>query len=354
MQLPITYRRDLRNLLRAVSGPGTLASTALAQEFLCPKETEELRPPILLKGHIDKICGAPPESTIKDEIKFALRRDVIHDPTIAYHIKQSALIDGSIYSKNLRHFVLDKSVVLGRAQTVCHFEKIALVSTLVGNKYFAHWIKDECTQHLLAEMYGGPLILRAPPYKDAVKYAQYFGQDWESFAVRAIVDDLVIFHDHSQNSLKRRRYRTLRERVKQRVACPETPSPLVYLRRGTTGASRLISNEAEIVKALIKRDFVIVDVSASDLETILSPLLTAKLVISMEGSHCGHCVTTMQEGSGLIVLAPPDRFTVNQRGWADCLSIRTGFIVGDRVESGSHFSIEDIARMIDLMMKEIN
>jgi hypothetical protein len=349
MRIPLEVRPYIRNLRRVIVGPGSPASIAFEQETLFPAEKAELMPAIILPGHIEKISGSTPESTIENELELFCRREVVHAPTIAYHVRNAALINGSIYAKNMRYPVIDKSKLMQSPPK--HFAKAALASTFIGNRYFAHWLRDECAQFLLIEKkFGDPLILQPPPYKDAARYADYFGQDWSSFTSRAFIeDDLVVFQDFSQNSFKRRRYDALRDRVARRLTKPECADSLVYLRRGNTGARRPISNETQIIDELGKRGFITLDIETDSLEKILSTLLTAKLVISLEGSHCGHCLMALSSESGLIVLVPPDRFTASQKGWADCLSIRCGFVVGNKTASGSLFAIDDILRTMDLI-----
>ena len=128
----------------------------------------------------------------------------------------------------------------------------------------------------------------------------------------------------------------------------------VYLRRGGTGVARKIQNEAEIVDALIKRGFKVIDLETDTLETILTTLVDAQIVVSIEGSHIAHCAFTIPGQSGLIVLQPPDRFVAVHRGWAECMSVRFGFVVGDKGDNGAYcFSPSDILRTIDLMLESI-
>ena len=57
------------------------------------------------------------------------------------------------------------------------------------------------------------------------------------------------------------------------------------------------------MEALTKRGFVVVDVGSDNLAHILETLLSAKLVVSLEGSHVAHCTYTIPESSGLTHLA---------------------------------------------------
>jgi hypothetical protein len=115
----------------------------------------------------------------------------------------------------------------------------------------------------------------------------------------------------------------------------------------------LIQNEDEIVEALVKRGFVIVDMELDALEHILATLADAKLCISIEGSHASHHTVVAPESSGLLDLQPPDRFTANHRGSCECLGMRYGFVVGSKGNAGYSFSVSEILRTADLMLRNI-
>ena len=60
---------------------------------------------------------------------------------------------------------------------------------------------------------------------------------------------------------------------------------------------------------LFKRTrIIVVNIKSDSLEHLLATLATAKVVVSVEGSHATHCAYSVPENSGLIVLQPPDRF----------------------------------------------
>ena len=104
--------------------------------------------------------------------------------------------------------------------------------------------------------------------------------------------------DFSQNSLKRKRYKVLRDRIKARFP-GNVRGECVYLRRGQTGTPRIIQNEDQILDFLIKRNFLVVDVASDSLDNIVKALMNAKIVVTMEGSHISHCIYACPENSGL-------------------------------------------------------
>jgi Glycosyltransferase 61 len=351
MLIPFGLRAGIRHVRRTFAGPGTLESTAARREVICPEEKAELSPAIVLPGQLERVIGAPAESSVAAEIEAMTTRQVSHAPTIAYHIRGAALLDGSVYAGRMRHFLFGD--LRSAEKSPVRIEKAALASTFIGIKYFGHWLKDDCTLRLLCEDLGNPLCVRVPSHPDIASYSAYFQQDWSTSTDKAWIDHLLIMQDFGQNSFKKNRYEILRSRLRAKLGNQQVNS-LIYLKRGSTGVSRLVHNEREIIDALAKRGATVLDVGSDRLERILTGLSQARLVISMEGSHCAHCVAALPSGSGLMLLQPPNRFCANQRGWADCLSIRSGFVVGEMVGPSSYsFSISEILETADLMLKHV-
>jgi hypothetical protein len=356
MFIPIEAIPYVRLVKRLFSGPGSLETIAYRQDILCPEETSTFRPAVFLPGQIDRVkdfkaTDSVVMTTKETEIAGAISTTVTNAPTIVYHIKDATLFDGSFYVGHFKHPIADRSLFDLATHESYHLKTGALASTYLGTKYFGHWLADDCTKYLLAEELGPPLCLRGPAFSHRQQYQAYFGQDWTPID-RTRIDHLVVFQDFSQNSSKRKRYRVLRDRIKAHFPS-NARGRCIYLKRGQLGVPRAIQNEDEIVDALRKRDFVIVDVASDSLDHIIGTLVNAKIVVSMEGSHITHCTFTSPENSGLIVLQPPDRFSAVHRGWSECLGVRFGFVVGVVGDAGYYFSVSDILLTIDLMLNQI-
>ena len=349
MYLPLKLSPNIRNIKRLFLGPGALQSTAREVEVLCPEELGAFSPSIYLAGQLDKVTGAARGTDLAVQLSPLTNRDIVHAPTIAYHIDNAVLLNGSVYSGSMRHFLYPSSSKPEAAASI-HMKKAALASTMLGVEYFGHWLKDDCTQYLLAEEHSAFSVppLYTPTHQSL--YESYFSQRWTPVA-QARIDHLIVYQDFSQNSLKRRRYQVLTSRLRAHLA-PKSPA-LVYLKRGTTGVARLVANEVEIVEALVKTGFVVVDITADSLETIITSLMDAKIVVTMEGSHFWHCWFSPENRSGVITLQPPDRFTSIAKGWLDAVSARFGLVVGDKREGASWFSISDILKTVDLMASDL-
>ena len=149
--------------------------SAYDKERLCHEEESALSPALFLPGQLDKITGTGVESTVAREIHGVTRQEATHAATIAYHIRNAVLLDGSIYSGTWKHFLHDQSTPSTRGD-VRHFANAALTSSNQGIKFFGHWLKEDCLQYLLSEKDGPPLSVTNAPLSDHMKqYANYFG-----------------------------------------------------------------------------------------------------------------------------------------------------------------------------------
>ena len=358
MFIPIHAAPYVRRLIkRLFSGPGSLQAIADREEIICPEERATIHPAIFLPGQIDRVTDfkatdAWVTTTKGMEIAAAISTTVTHASTIAYHIRDATLYDGSIYAGHYRHLIGDKSLYASSSQKPYHIKTASLASSYLGTKYFHHWLADDCTTYLLSKDVAPPLLLRLPAFGDGEKYQTFFSQDWTP-TDRCRIDHLILFQDFSQNSLKQKRYQILRDRIKAHFP-GNVSGACIYLKRGHTGVPRRIKNENEIVDALIKRGFVVVDIASDSLDHTIETLMKAKIVVSMEGGHIAHCVFACPENSGLLVLQPPDRFSAIHRGWSECLGVTFGFVVGTVGDSGYFFSVREILLTIDLMLNKMD
>jgi Glycosyltransferase 61 len=356
--VPLPLFPYLRLLRRMFSGRGSLESVAYKTEILWPEERATISPPIFLPGQLERVTESRNDvwfrTSSSEQIADATSINVTYPPTIAYHVKDAVLIDGSIYVMHFRypfHPNNDRSVFVATPRVVEHVNIGALASTYLGTRFFGHWLSDDCTRYLLAEEAARVVCLRRSKYQHLQAYQTFFGQDWTSID-RATIDKLVVYQDFSQNSHKRRRYDILRGRIKSFFQVKECGSG-VYLRRGNTGATRYVKNEHEIIDGLTNHGFVVVDVMSDKLEDLIGILLGAKIVISMEGSHIAHCIYSLPNNSALIVLQPPNRFSASHRSWSASLGIRFGFVVGSGSEAGYYFSVAEILRTAELALNQL-
>src|SRR4029079_13778024 len=115
-------------------------------------------------------------STKEKEIVEAVSTTVTYAPTIAYHIRDAVLFDGSIYVGRFKNPIADKSLFRLASHKHNSINSCALASTYLRTKFFGHWLLDDCTKYLLAKDTSKPLCLRMPPYGHLQQYASYLDQ----------------------------------------------------------------------------------------------------------------------------------------------------------------------------------
>ena len=287
-----------------------------------------------------------------DKIIQAVRRGApsVRFHPLAYHLRDVAVIDGSVYHGTLRFFISKHEPTQSvRSRDI---ERAALVSSFYGSKYFGHWLRDDCTAYVLAnDLNIPPLCFQSPSGRHMEGYKSLFDQEWTP-TLRGRVKHLTVFSDYHENRLKLQRYEKLRSFVAARFPDRDYRS-YVYLKRGKDGATRAVKNEDEIIAALVKNGFVVIDTGLTPLDKLLEILVNARIVVSVEGSHVSHCVYSVPRDSGLLILQPPDKFAANHRRWTSCLGIRFGFVVGTINEPGYQFDLTEILQTIDLLDRAI-
>jgi hypothetical protein len=345
--LGLVLKKYRRHVKRLFAGPGTLQSAAYSQEIIYPEQRVVYRPPIYLDGHLERIAGSSAESTKAVEIGRMTVLTEVQTPTIAYHFRDAVAINGSIYIGTLKLFVA--SLKPPRPTEVVETKRAALATSYYGAKYFGHWLRDDCSYYLLARQLDIPaLVFSSPSGPHVDGYKSLFGYEYHALALLAYVDHLTIFTEHHENRLRLQRYESFRAIVQAKFPRKERRT-FVYLKRGDHGIPRPIQNEDEIITALMRIGFVVVDTGSAPLEQLLEILVDARIVVSMEGSHISHCVYAAPLDCGLLVLQPPDRFAANHRIWADCLGIRFGFVVGMIGNAGYLFDPSEILRVMEML-----
>jgi hypothetical protein len=338
---------------RAIGLQVPAARVARRREELCGSEEQEVAPAIFLPGQLDNVVALLPLTTREQEDKRVHARAVRHGPTVAYWIDGARLRDFGVYKDGWARYLTQVATTRPPRAGDRRTGVSALATSLLGGRFFGHWMHSDAATYLLAESVGRPACAPYPDWPHRAFYADCYGQDWTPIA-SADFETLVVFDDFAQNSNCVARYETLRRRLRSRVRA-NSPGGLVYLRRGAGGATkRVLSNETQIVDRLVKEGFCIVDAGQADAAAIAAGLLDARLAVSIEGSHQTHLLPTLNARGGLLSIVPPDMFGNAARDWSAALGMRWGFVVGEG--RGGAFRIDECAllRTIELMLAEID
>jgi capsular polysaccharide biosynthesis protein len=287
------------------------------------------------------------ETTREVELGRVLGTEVEHAATVAHEFGDAILAGGSMFAGGTRLTLLPG----GLGEVVRHppvqvLDQAALDCTFVGNRYFGHWLMDDCTLHLLAREHAPAIGLGRAAYPHEPDYRRLLGLH-SGRVTSARVRRLLVFEDHAQHAHKRARYQHLRAQLSEHAGPGSGRG--IFLRRGCSGVRRLLVNEEEIETRLTRRGFAVLDPAAATAAELAATCAGAPCVVSVEGSGLAHGVLTAADKGALLTLQPPFRFNNVFKDYTDCLGMRYGFVVGAR--AGQDFSVapDEVERTLDLL-----
>lgn len=318
---------------------------------LCEAEFSESKPAIALQGQLDKVQGVSPYTTFEQEKSRAIGGKIKHEATKAFHFYDATLIGGTVFCKHYKHRISPpkNDFFFGNVREV---DTAALVSSFVGTVYFGHWLRDDMITYELARNMAVPLSVSSAAQPETLaRYSNIFDQNWEPSGV-VHAKEVIIYSDYAQNSLKQKRYRLLREKMRK-IYPANGSDKRVFLRRGSTGARRYFQNENQIAEHLASRGFIIADVESDSIDEILTKLNGAQLIISVEGSQISHCVYTLAEGGAVLVIQPPSDFNNVHKGWLEAIGCRYAYVVCDPTADGFHLDPDDLDATLELIDKSV-
>jgi capsular polysaccharide biosynthesis protein len=246
------------------------------------------------------------EETNYEHEKTRIRASGIeHMAANAYQLRDAILLDGVVFANGTRiPYVLAREK-LARYRIETTFSAAAIPSSVVGNRYFGHFIMDDACTALLALGYAPFCFVASDTPRSAhqERYLNIYGIPYQE-ARTCHFEELWVFDDFAMNHHKQARLQQLREKAR---ALPGSRSGHgVFFRRRGGGMPRNMINEAELEDQLAQRGLEIIDVNQESVDSIIWKSRDAAVVIGIEGSALMHGLMTMQPGSLLLCLQPPD------------------------------------------------
>ncbi|GJL91143.1 glycosyltransferase 61 family protein [Hyphococcus sp.] len=338
----------LRYLLRSrLFGAADIREIADERVVVSQQEPLDFAPSIFLPHHLENIRRIHPETTQEQEDRRVHGGRGVHAAVEAFRISGVRYRDAGLYKKKWSRYFPKVDFDEDGPVTI-EGGVYALSSTYSGIQYFGHWLRDDTTTHLLAESFAPPFCVRTPAWPHQPRYMNMFEVSWP-IVDRADFDDLYVFIDYAQNSHKAARYREIRKRLRRNAQAMHG-NHRVYLHRGKTGAiKRVMSNEAEVLKALADNGFVIVNVEVDSVDAIVSALLDAKTLVSIEGSHASPGIYTNAEGGGYVAISPPTIFNNVAKDWSSALGMKYGLVVGEEDGAAFKVNVRDLLTVVDMM-----
>lgn len=360
--------------LRGPQGP-------VSREVLQPEEVEAVTPPAMIPGSIDGIVSADARSTLAEQLERITTTKMRHAPLVREVFENAvAAPDGFA---TWRDGVRFNEAFLADAlwARMSHVSSLRFPNTGVNRYYFGHWLMDGLSTSLIDTEDDGALMLPDPG--SGVVAASRSRRWWNVVTGRACTgtgrtgglthadhyrrmldldpvpetlvraDRLITYRDWGQGSHKRARYQRMRQRIRDHFTA-STPSTGVYIRRGTTGLVRMIENEDAICETLAARGWTILDIAEVSVEDLFYHIHGTRIVAGIDGSHLNHAILMLPDDGGLMVLAPPDRFTSTHMDHSRGAGLGSGYVVLEGLGGSYRTSAEAILKTADMMLEAID
>lgn len=332
-----------------VAGFDGLAAQAVERIELSPAVVRDRPAALSLPGEFDRPFGYYGSKEAM-AVSLAGGRNREDGATIAYALRDAIVAHGAVYAGTASQLVRrdgPRVFLWGRPE---QRDAGVLIPSKGTEWYFGDWLFQAPLRCLLAERMGLPAIafdrkpwLHEPGYNELldvgaepVRYAR--------FRTLWLIDDRGINHGRTE------RFRELRRRLRAKVTNPGGPER-VFLPRGGMGkgTNRTILNAPAVEEQLAALGFEMTN--PPEHETPLSlarKLVSARIVVTVEGSMQLHALLAMPEGGVIIALEPPDRFMVPAKEMADMAGLRYGFMVGTPGQDGFTVDLERLRQTIAL------
>lgn len=342
---PFGSLKPLISRLRPRFGyPNTVEQAADRQWQLSPAERACARPAVFEESDLQKITGTSPGEGLAEQVHRARGGPGQHRATFAYEIRNAMLVGGNLFSSRVSLPLSGKKRAIWASGGTRHFRSAALSSSDYGIRYFGHWLLDDLPRTLAAREIADPVSVLAAPTEQQVGYLNLLNLSAE-VVTDASFDRIVVIDDVGQNAYKRARYETLR-RLGTQDQAPRHAG--VMLLRGLSGVRRALSNEQEVAALAKARGLIVVDPATLSADEVVRVCTGAKIVLGVEGSHLSNAFYWMAREGTVVVIQPPQRFTVVLKDTCDGIGMGYAFIVGDAI-SDTDFKVDlgALGRLLD-------
>lgn len=315
-----------------------------------PEEVVETKKTFLPAGHLEKIKATDPMTTLEFEISRITNKITTHAPTILYELSNVQVRPNLIYNEKFFLPLPSKSrkEILGAN---FNDDPIFIPASFLSQRYFGHFMHDDLPGFFLAKKFNAKYALPYPiNYPHATQLMQILSLELQGVH-QGKIKKMYISSDFSQNSNKIARYLEVKDQIAHQfqLKCAGN-NKCVYIKRGNSGAARILLNEDELINFLTLRGWVIIDPEVLNAKDILNKLFNSKLVMSVEGSALSHTLFSISSEGAIITLQPPRRFASIYKGIFDAMNIRFGIYICSEGLDEKSFVIDDfysLEKLID-------
>jgi len=285
----------------------------------------------------------------EQELKRVSGNSATLGQTLQYKIKDAFVCGDRIYAAGEEKF-FNNQVGSFKISDFDVIDVAAVSSSYVGTFFFGDWLCHDCATMVLCEERADfRFFMNTPHWPDRFVYERGFDFRFDGRST-LFCRNLFMFRDLSHNRAKIDRLRTLRKRLRERYDERASTADLVYIARTASKRDRTITNEDAVIARLESRGFQIVRTETEP--DIVRRLINSRLIVSTEGSQLSHAIFALRDNSGVVVIQPPERFFNAHFDWCRMMGVPYGFTVGEANESGFSVDIDELLRIIDLVLEQ--
>lgn len=335
---------------KSVFGQPTLASDT---EQVDPGITLEQVQPFHLQSNLENVSQASVDqwgdrsrSTIESRLQS---RNVTLAPYVVRHVRDAAVIDGSVYSRFDRHVIDAAAPRLSLSFTeVYELPEAALAHTYFSSIYWGHWVSFEIPTRLELGQ-RAPLISykKIPKFKDEVPWNKLLNLPALHLGNSFVVGHLQLAEGTSESITCVRQHRRIRKTLNTNSA---VEGKRIYLRRPPGGSARELSNEGALIEALRLENFHIVDPGTTPVDELVKLCAGAQDIVGIEGSHLIATMYLAAQDGLITVLQPPGRVTFNHNDSCHFVGVATAmYVCRSESPDGNRFGIDipDFLRFLE-------
>lgn len=297
---------------------------------------------------IDRVQSCAFGRALADEMATLTATSFIERHRQAFDLGPSVIAGGQVFSKDHPFFLGQHSVLRAALGPARHYDRLNIVSSYQGLKYFGHWLRDDCPLFEALHQEEDSCFLSLPDWSDRTLYEPAFGhQDHEVPFAR--VEALTLHSEQGFNLDKGRRIKRLRERLRAQHP-PRSSGHIVYLSRGATPNPRDMANRAALEDAFEAAGIRVIHPS-SDPAHLVHETMDARMIITVEGSQAAHGAYLLANGGAMLILQTPHRFYNPHHEWARLLGMHYGTVIG--TPKGATYDIDagEVFSMMDRLLK---
>jgi hypothetical protein len=302
-----------------------------------------------LDKHLNYNLKTVTGETVEGEIKRVSGREVFFKPSVMYQVNQLKVLNSLLYKNNFRFRLSEKKEPIFNfiGDTKIEDEGL-LVSSWSSNKYFGHWIHDECPKILA----GNKLGLASYSTVNERKYIHQSGYEkilnLSSKGIqRAFFRKFFYLSDATLNKYRQERFRQLRSFA---LSSGQVVNSKVYIKRGVVGVQgRELINEVLLIEMLVKDGYVVIEPEKMMPAEIVEACRGARIIIGVEGSALAHAFLTISSKGTIVSLVPENRFTNPFMDFCSSIGLRYGFVVGRASKTGFNINLDDLEKLLAII-----